>query len=64
MRNAKNLDQNKINKAQLGWCIYDWANSAFATVVLAAVLPVYFASLVPAEGAVVFWSSEPVAATA
>ena len=31
--------------------MYDWANSAFATVVLSAVLPVYFVSLVPDEGA-------------
>jgi UMF1 family MFS transporter len=38
-------------QAWFGWCMYDWANSAFATVVLSAVLPVYFASLVPAEGA-------------
>ena len=33
------------------WCLYDWANSAFATVILAAVLPVYFVSLVPSGGA-------------
>jgi UMF1 family MFS transporter len=26
-----------------GWCMYDWANSAFATTVLAALLPAYFA---------------------
>jgi len=26
------------------WCLYDWANSAFATSVVAAILPVYFAS--------------------
>jgi len=32
------------------WCLYDWANSAFATVILAAVLPVYFAAISPAEG--------------
>lgn len=31
--------------------MYDWANSAFATVVLSAVLPVYFVSLVPPDGA-------------
>jgi len=31
--------------------MYDWANSAFATVILSAVLPVYFVSLVPDEGA-------------
>ncbi|MEK6196941.1 MAG: MFS transporter [Desulfobacterales bacterium] len=33
-----------------GWCMYDWANSAFATVILSAVLPIYFVSLVPDEG--------------
>ncbi|SHI43396.1 MFS transporter, UMF1 family [Malonomonas rubra DSM 5091] len=38
-------------KVEFGWCMYDWANSAFATVVLAAVLPVYFVSLVPQDGA-------------
>ncbi|MFO7982480.1 MAG: MFS transporter [Desulfuromonadales bacterium] len=38
-------------QAWFGWCMYDWANSAFATVVLAAVLPVYFATLVPEGGA-------------
>jgi UMF1 family MFS transporter len=52
------------NKARFGWCMYDWANSAFATVILAAVLPVYFASLVPTEGIPVFWSADPVPATA
>jgi UMF1 family MFS transporter len=36
-----------------GWCMYDWANSAFATVVLSAVLPVYFVALVPEEGALI-----------
>jgi UMF1 family MFS transporter len=39
-------DQSK-RKAWFGWCLYDWANSAFATVILSAVLPVFFASLVP-----------------
>ena len=58
------MPPNNANRARLAWCLYDWANSAFATVILAAVLPVYFAGLVPARGAAVFWSSEPVAATA
>ncbi|BCR05355.1 MFS transporter [Desulfuromonas versatilis] len=39
------------DKAWFGWCMYDWANSAFATVILASVLPVYLAGLVPAQGA-------------
>jgi UMF1 family MFS transporter len=38
-------------KGKFGWCLYDWANSAFATTILAAVLPVYFAeSIVPKQG--------------
>jgi len=36
-----------------GWCMYDWANSAFATIILSAVLPVYFVSLVPEDGAMI-----------
>jgi UMF1 family MFS transporter len=32
------------------WCLYDWANSAFATTILAAVLPLYFVSIVPEGG--------------
>ena len=49
-------NQTLRRKAWFAWCLYDWANSAFATVILAAVLPVYFASLVPDEGALIsFW---------
>ena len=43
---------DQLRRARFGWCLYDWANSAFATVILAAVLPVYFVSLVPTGGAV------------
>lgn len=51
--------------AATAWCLYDWANSAFATVVLSAVLPVYFAATAPLGGipfmgrsipATAFWS--------
>jgi UMF1 family MFS transporter len=38
------------SRAATAWCLYDWANSAFATVVLSAVLPVYFAAIAPPEG--------------
>ncbi len=51
----KNGDSTK--RAIIGWCMYDWANSAFATTILAAILPVYFVSLVPEEGIVVQWDS-------
>lgn len=29
-----------------GWCMYDWANSAYSTTVAAGLLPVYFATVV------------------
>lgn len=38
------------SRARTAWCLYDWANSAFATVVLSAVLPVYFAAIAPDGG--------------
>ncbi|MEN6299851.1 MAG: MFS transporter [Anaerolineaceae bacterium] len=43
------------------WTMYDWANSAFATTILAAVLPVYFsqvagATLPSASVATAYWS--------
>ncbi|MFH1144346.1 MAG: MFS transporter [Candidatus Eisenbacteria bacterium] len=32
------------------WCVYDWANSAFATTVMAALFPPFFRSLATAAG--------------
>ncbi len=31
-----------VDKKTLAWCLYDWANSAFATTVLAGFFPVFF----------------------
>lgn len=46
-----NLTGDTLRRARRGWYLYDWASSAFATVILAALLPVYFAeTVVPAEG--------------
>ena len=44
------------------WTMYDWANSAFATTILAAVLPIYFsqvagATLPSATVATTYWST-------
>jgi UMF1 family MFS transporter len=36
-----------------GWCMYDWANSAYGTTVLAGLLGVYIAEVVAPDGAVV-----------
>ena len=38
-------------KNVFAWYMYDWANSAFATTVIAALLPIYFATvIVPSDG--------------
>ncbi|PIE53630.1 MFS transporter [Candidatus Fermentibacteria bacterium] len=36
----------KLTSAEKAWCMYDWANSAFVTTIVAAVLPAYFAEVV------------------
>lgn len=33
------------NKSIRAWVMYDWANSAFATTIMAAILPVYYANV-------------------
>ena len=38
----------KISKSN-AWCLYDWANSAFVTTVVAVVLPVYFHKIICSE---------------
>ena len=38
-------DERSRRRAVHGWCMYDWANSAFATSIGTAILPVYFVVL-------------------
>ena len=48
------MEMDKSKRREIfGWAMYDFANSAFATTILAAVLPIYFASLVPDRGILV-----------
>ena len=55
-------------RAQRAWCLYDWANSAFATSVVSAILPVYFARMaakhMPAHEATALWGYASAAALA
>jgi UMF1 family MFS transporter len=39
-------------KTIFGWCMYDWANSAYVTTVVAALLPNYFVLAIVGEGGV------------
>ncbi len=55
-------------RTQRAWCLYDWANSAFATSVVAAILPPFFASMasksMPAHEATALWGYASAAALA
>jgi UMF1 family MFS transporter len=53
------MDEKQRKRAITAWTLYDWANSAFATTIMAAVLPVYYASVaagnLPGNLATVYW---------
>ncbi|NLG73759.1 MAG: MFS transporter [Chloroflexi bacterium] len=56
-----NLTEQEYKRRIWAWTMYDWANSAFATTILAAVLPVYFSqvagsTLPSATRATTYWS--------
>lgn len=40
----------KFTRAEKSWIFYDWANSAYATIIMAAVFPIYFTSVAKAAG--------------
>jgi len=52
-------EQRENKREVLSWCMYDWADSAFATTVMAAVLPVYYSQVagahLPGNTATVYW---------
>lgn len=57
-----NLTEQQYKQRIRAWTLYDWANSAFATTILAAVLPVYYSSvaganLSSAAKATQYWSA-------
>ena len=62
------LDPGTRARAQRAWCFYDWANSAFATSVVAALLPPFFARVagrtMAAHDATALWGYASAAALA
>ncbi len=55
----------KFTRTEKSWIMYDWANSVYATNILAVIFPIYFASVCQANGAdnLVLWSYGTSAAT-
>ncbi|GJM40428.1 MAG: hypothetical protein DHS20C20_07100 [Ardenticatenaceae bacterium] len=45
----KDLSEKEYKRRIRAWAMYDWANSAFATTILAAVLPAYYSSVAGAN---------------
>lgn len=58
-------NEKKFTKTEKSWILYDWANSVYATNILAAIFPLYFAAVCQANGAdnLVLWSYGTSAAT-
>ena len=42
-------------RAIRAWTMYDWANSAFATTIMASILPNYFGMFIATEGSLTLW---------
>lgn len=58
----QDIDDTEYRRRIRAWTLYDWANSAFATTVLAAVLPVYYSqvagrTLGSASQATAYWAA-------
>ena len=48
--------ENKIRQRAIrAWTMYDWGNSAFATTIMAAVLPNYFGTYIATEQSLTLW---------
>jgi UMF1 family MFS transporter len=43
------MDQKEHRRGIVAWTMYDWANSTFATTIMAAVLPVYYSTVASAN---------------
>jgi Permeases of the major facilitator superfamily len=53
----KTLDDKSYKSVIRAWTMYDWANSAFATTIMGAILPVYFASYIASGASVPIWGN-------
>ena len=59
--NSMRLDETTYKRRINAWAMYDWANSAFATTILASLLPIYYSTVagatLPSEAtATAYWS--------
>jgi len=56
--NLEQSSEDKIYKRTVhAWTMYDWANSAFATTIMGAILPTYFATYIARGASVPIWGN-------
>ena len=46
----KSITKFKFTKEEKSWILYDWANSVYATNIMAAIFPIYFTAVCGGEG--------------
>ena len=58
MSSGEKASSKKFTKAEKSWILYDWANSVYATNIMAVLFPIYFGNVCAAAGAdnLVLWS--------
>lgn len=61
LSDAAQLEESAYKRRVNAWAMYDWANSAFATTILASLLPIYYSAVagasLPSEAtATAYWS--------
>ncbi len=42
--------KQRFSRTERSWILYDWANSSYATIIMAAVFPIYFANVTASAG--------------
>jgi len=47
---AEKTKKTKISREERSWIMYDWANSVYATIMMAAVFPIYFTNIANGAG--------------
>lgn len=57
--------QTRFSRTEKSWILYDWANSSYATIIMAAIFPIYFADIARGAGIAgdVWWGYATSAAT-
>lgn len=56
------MDTKKFSREEKSWIMYDWANSVFATIMMAALFPIYFTGMAGESGDI-WWGYGSSAAT-